>query len=104
VSEKYELIDGEKAHYPIVRMCVWARVSTSGFYEWRARPASATAVRREHFKPLIKEIFDGSHETYGYRRVYQALARRGVRCGPELVRHLMRELGLRPCQRGRTGR
>ena len=29
MSSKYELIDGEKANYPIVRMCMWAGVRTS---------------------------------------------------------------------------
>jgi transposase InsO family protein len=43
-------------------------------------------------------IFDDSDETYGYRRVHAELARRGVCCSVELVRGLMRELGLVPCQ------
>lgn len=36
---KYELIDAEKAHHAIARMCVWLDVSRSGYYEWRERPA-----------------------------------------------------------------
>jgi putative transposase len=98
VSAKYEFIDAEKAHYPIVKMCTWAGVSTSGFYEWRDRPASATARRREQLKLLIQAIFDDSDGTYGYRRVHAAVARQGDLCSPELVRALMRELGLQPCQ------
>jgi putative transposase len=98
VSAKYEFIDAEKAHYPIVKMCAWAAVSTSGFYEWRDRPASATARRREELTLLIEAIFDDSDGTYGYRRVHAALARQGQRCSPELVRALMRRLGLQPCQ------
>ncbi len=79
-------------------MCALLDVSKSGFYEWRGRPASATAERREDLKALIISVFDDSDATYGYRRVHAALARRGVQAGAELVRALMRELGLVPCQ------
>jgi hypothetical protein len=34
VSAKFELIDAQKADFPIVKMCEWAEVSTSGYYEW----------------------------------------------------------------------
>jgi putative transposase len=79
-------------------MCQWLTVSRSGFYEWRNRPESATLVRRKMLAELIEQIFDKSHGTYGYRRVHAALARRGVRVSPELVRALMRRLGLVACQ------
>lgn len=47
---------------------------------------------------MISHVFDDSDGTYGYRRVAAELARSGVRAGAELVRQIMRELGLRPCQ------
>jgi putative transposase len=98
VTEKYEFIDGEKANFPISRMCAWLEVSTSGFHDWRTRPASATVERHEELKLVVRHAFDESDGTYGYRRVHAVLARRGVAAGPELVRALMRELGLVPCQ------
>ena len=98
MSEKYSFIDAEKAGYPVVKMCAWLKVSTSGFYAWRDRPASATARRRARLAALIQAIFDASDGTYGYRRIHAALLRQGEDCGPELVRDLMRELGLVPCQ------
>ena len=79
-------------------MFKWAGVSKSGYYEWKNNPASATAERREYLKGLIVKIFEDSHSTYGYRRVHAALLRQGERAGPELVRALMRQLGLVPCQ------
>jgi transposase InsO family protein len=98
VTDKFAFIDAEKAMFPIVKMCVWLDVSTSGFYEWRGRPASATVQRRQRLTALIRAIFEESDSTYGYRRVHAALARQGESCGPELVREIMRELGLVPCQ------
>jgi putative transposase len=98
VNAKFEFIDAQKAQYPIVKMCTWLSVSTSGFYEWRGRPVSATARRRERLATLIDWIFDDSDQTYGHRRVHAALTRQGEHCSPELVREIMRELGLVPCQ------
>src|SRR5659263_641333 len=91
---KTEFIDAEKALYPVVKMCEWMAVSTSGFYEWRGRPSSATTARRAELRLLIGKVFAASDDTYGYRRVQAELARLGVPVGPELVRVLMRELDL----------
>jgi len=102
VSEVYEFIDVEyatsEAAPAITLMCRWLEVSKSGYYEWRSRPESAMAKRREELKLLIKKAFDDSDGTYGYRRVWWQLARWGVQAGLELVRALMRELGLVACQ------
>lgn len=98
MSDSYEFLDGQKYAYPIVKMCESLEVSRSGFYEWRDRPASATAERREQLKVRIAKIFDDEDQTYGYRRMHAELARQGVEAGPELVRSLMREMGLVACQ------
>jgi putative transposase len=106
VSARYEFIDVEKAtrdaqgmpKYRIVRMCEWLEVSTSGFYEWLSRPMSATAARRDYLMLLIEKAFADSDETYGYRRVHAQLLRWGEACTAELVRALMRFLGLVACQ------
>jgi putative transposase len=106
VSERYEFIDAEKEtttdtgekKYTTTKMCVWLGVSKSGYYEWRDRPASATATRRAYLATLVKAVFDASDETYGHRRVHAQLTRQGEACTPELVRGIMRELGLAPCQ------
>jgi transposase InsO family protein len=79
-------------------MCHWLDVSTSGYYDWRQRPESATGQRRERLKELIVDVFDDSDQTYGHRRVHAELARRGEHCSAELVRGLMGQLGLVACQ------
>jgi transposase InsO family protein len=98
VSSKYDLIDAEKANYPITKMCEWMDVSRSGFHEWCGRAESATAKRQQELKILIQHVFTDSDGTYGYRRVHAELARLGVHAGDELVRRLMRQLGLVACQ------
>jgi putative transposase len=107
VSDVFEFIEAECATNfsannekapSVVKMCAWLEVSRSGFYEWRERPISATTRRRGEIALLIRKSFDDSDGTYGYRRVHADLADWGVSCGPELVRSIMRELGLEPCQ------
>jgi putative transposase len=103
VASKYEFIESQrldeaKYAFPVEFMCHRLGVSKSGFYEWRDRPDSATAERRDYLRALIQQSFDDSDETYGHRRVHAELARWGVECGVELVRALMRQMGLVPCQ------
>lgn len=98
MTAKFEFIDAEKANYSVTAMCGWAGVSRSGYYEWRDRPASATVARRDRLKLLISRVFVDSDRTYGHRRVRAQLARWGTAASPELVRALMRDLGLVPCQ------
>jgi putative transposase len=106
VSDKYAFIDAEYADAAdpagaaptIGQMCRWLAVSRSGFYEWRTRPVSATAKRRAELKLKIQALFAAADGTCGYRRLHAALVRGGDRVGPELVRALMRELGLVACQ------
>ena len=79
-------------------MCLWLAVSTSGFYHWLKRPQSATAARREALRSRIRGFFTDSDSTYGYRRIHADLAAAGIECSPELVRKVMRDENLIPCQ------
>lgn len=71
MSEKFEFIDAECAMFtsnsedvvPVAKMCDWLGVSRSGFYEWRSRPLSVTARRREDLKLLIAKSFEDSDGT-----------------------------------------
>jgi hypothetical protein len=106
VSAKYELVDAEKRtldangerKHTVTRMCQWLEVSTSGYYEWRGRPESATGQRRERLKELIKEVVDDSDETYGRGASTPRWSARASTARSSWPRGLMRELGLVPCQ------
>lgn len=103
VASQYEFIetmrlDTAEYAFPVGFMCERLGVSRSGYYDWRSRPDSARAQRREEIKLRIQKAFEESNSTYGYRRIHAQLIRWGVAAGPELVRQLMRSLGLVPCQ------
>ncbi|MET4782794.1 putative transposase [Glaciihabitans sp. UYNi722] len=99
---KYEYIDSQKNEQantnPVVKMCHWLGVSTSGFYHWLTRPQSATAARRDALTARVRYFFQESDGTYGYRRIHADLADEDTECSPELVRQIMRETGLIACQ------
>ena len=63
---KYEFIDSQKVkphnRNPVVKMCRWLDVSTSGFYHWRTRPPSSTSARRE---TLLARVRHYSEEPEG---------------------------------------
>lgn len=98
MTSRYEFIDAEKANYPVGKACAWLGVSRSGFYDWQTRPTSATAKRRNYLKMVISKHFELSRQTYGYRRLHAALRHQGEQVSLELVRDLMRQLGLVACQ------
>ena len=43
---------------------------------------------------MIKDVFEDSDGTYGYRRIQVILEQRGVRAGGSTIRSIMRNLGL----------
>lgn len=104
MTENFEFIAAERAvghqtQLPTVaRMCALLEVSKSGFYEWMHRPISAAQLRRELLAEKIRALFQAFDATYGYRRIHAELARTGEHVGPELVRKLMRDMGLNPVQ------
>lgn len=99
---KYEYIDSQKNDpmetNSVVKMCLWLAVSTSGFYNWLSRPQSATAARRQVLAQRVRYFFEASDGTYGYRRIHADLADEDTECSPELVRQIMRDENLVPCQ------
>lgn len=99
---KYEFIDSyvadDSVRTAVADRCRWLEVSASGFYNWRSRPQSATSKRRDSLAQQIRVFFDASHGTYGYRRIHADLRAAGIECSPELVRSIMREHELVPCQ------
>ena len=47
---------------------------------------------------MIKDVFERSDGTYGYRRIQVVLERRGVRTDGSTIRSIMRDLGLQAAQ------
>ena len=100
----FNLIDAERASYPVAVLCRMLGVSKSGYYAWRGRPPSERRRQDTLLIEKIREIHSRSRETYGYPRVHAELRSLGVRCGRRRVARLMRAAGLRGCVRGKKRR
>lgn len=98
MNVKYAFIASEEGNYPLTKMCTWAKVSRSGFYDWAGRAPSARARRRAELAALVRYSFERSDGTYGYRRVHAELTRWGHQVDDETVRSIMRDEGLVACQ------
>lgn len=103
MSEKYAFVDSEVGNFPLRKMCTWANVSRSGYYEWKDRAPSLTAKWRAELGTIIEHLFADSDGTYGYRRIHASLARAGRYCDPQTVRSIMVERHLVACQPRRRG-
>jgi putative transposase len=75
--------------------CRMLGVSSSGFYAWRDRPASARALRHLWLAGEITDVHRESGGIYGERRVAAELRHgRGIVVSRKTVTLLMRRLGL----------
>jgi putative transposase len=71
-------------------------VSASAFYAWAKKPEDTDKTRqREALEAKARQLFDGHQQTYGYRRLSDALGKAGMKSGHYQVRHLMARLGLK---------
>ena len=98
----FELIDQERAHHAVSRLCSVLNVSRQGVWAWKHRPVSHRRVEDERLKRLIRQAWRASDNTYGAPRLHAELRlASGVRVGRKRVARLMRELEIQGVSRRR---
>ncbi|MEM1044226.1 MAG: IS3 family transposase [Bacteroidota bacterium] len=90
----FEFVRPHQATFPVALMADVLRVSRSGFYAWRDRPASARAERDAEITEAIRASHAASEGAYGALRVHEDLKEAGFRVGKKRVARLMREHGI----------
>ncbi len=83
-----------RATFPVRTMCDVLQVSSSGYYAWRKRPASARERANTVLEVEIRAIHAESKQRYGSRKVHAKLRRRR-RVNHKRVARLMRKNGLK---------
>jgi putative transposase len=89
------MIDRGEEVYPVRMMCRLLKVSPSGYYGWRARPASPRQRNNMALLEQIRAIHQDNDGVLGSPKIWEELIRRGERCGENRVARLMRTAGLR---------
>ncbi|MBM7114427.1 IS3 family transposase [Archangium primigenium] len=98
---QFELMDAQKAHFPVKFMSQQLGVSRSGYYAWRGRPESARRASDRALSEEVTRVHHASRRTYGSPRVHAELRARGQRVSRKRVVRLMREQGLAARRRRR---
>lgn len=100
----YELIQSEKAEFPVALLCSVVGVSRSAFYAWSKGTPSERKLANERILAEIRAIHVEHQERYGSPRMRAELRDRGHEVGKHRVARLMRENGLRARPRRRFRR
>lgn len=105
---RYACVDAQAAAgFPVTAACEAAGVSTSGFYDHKARQAAGPTPRQvadAEIVELMREIHAASDGNYGVPRMRRELRRAGIVINHKRVRRLMRAHGLAGRFRPRTCR
>ncbi|MBI1277559.1 MAG: IS3 family transposase [Anaerolineaceae bacterium] len=100
IVSRYQFIADHHREYPVQRLCAVLGVVASGFYDWLQRDVSQRQRVNEAFSVRIREIHEGSRQTYGYTRIHAELREAGEVVGKHWVARLMTHMGLKTfCQR-----
>jgi transposase InsO family protein len=91
---RYDFVEAHRGRWPVRLMCRVLRVSPGGYYDWRGRPQSRSAARRDALVVTIKAIHVEVKARYGSPRIHAELVARGSPCCVNTVARLMRREGV----------
>ena len=69
----HEIIQAEKADFPVALMCRALAVSRSGFYAARSRPVAKRERENAELTGTIRRIHEESRKAYGSPRIHAEL-------------------------------
>ena len=91
---KFNLIEAERANYPVTWLCRILEVSSSHFYRWRNGWESKKEQSDTELLKEIEGVFSRHDSRYGARRIVSDLSDNDREVGRYRVSRLMKENGL----------
>ena len=93
---KAAIVDALRAKYRLPKLLGKFDMSKSTYYYYASGTGESPKKKKDEERGvLVKVIFNGSNEIYGYRRIKAALERAGYVISEKVIRRLMKELGLK---------
>lgn len=93
-KEKVVIVDAVKKMYPLQERLRAMKIPRSSYYYHKRREKKPDPDQEK--RELIREAFEQSKQTYGYRRVHILLKNKGITMSEKVIRRLMKEMNLMP--------
>jgi len=88
---KYAFIRSQSCDHAVTRLCALLGVSSSGYYDWRDRPASQRSQQNRALTERIDYYHQRSNEVYGSPKTHKDLVADGECCSVKRVARLMKQ-------------
>ncbi len=92
---KYRFVKNHESQFPIEKMCLILKISSSGYYKWKNRVVSARALKKSAMRQKIKDLYFCFKQRYGSPRITVEMKALGYQISRITVAKYMKELGLR---------
>ena len=92
---KYGLIEKEREHLSVKRLCELLRVAESGYYAWKKRGESLRFKENAEILAEIRRVHAEHDGRYGSKRIHQQLKDEKRGCSRARIERLMRRHEIR---------
>jgi putative transposase len=92
-------IDEHRGRFGVEPICRVLGVSASAYYQRQSGQRSRRVIEDEWLLEQIERLHAVNYHAYGYRRLWLALRREGIRVGRDRVKRLMRRQGIQGAKR-----
>jgi putative transposase len=92
-------IDEHRGRFGVEPICRTLGVSASAYYQRQSGQRSRRVIEDEWLLEQIERLHTVNYHAYGYRRLWLALRREGIRVGRDRVKRLMRREGIQGAKR-----